>query len=165
MARLSKAEYWLTEEGLKLITHWKRNDVDEQDIAKKIGIAPSTFSEWKGRYPEIAEALKSGLEVCISDAEEALISKFKPYEVKETTVETWEDDIPIGKTGKTKKVKKTHKRVTNKTIMPDTTAIIFFLKAKAGWRENSETQDNEALNKLDAILNERRRNAFKQEAE
>jgi len=129
--RPSKVANWLTEDGLSMLTHWKRNDLTDAQIAEKIGIKPPTLNDWKKKYPQISEALKKGLEYCIKDAEEALVSKFQKYEYKETQIETWEEDG---------KVVRTHKKVTNKIVMPDTAAIIFFLKAKAGWRDNAEVK-------------------------
>lgn len=159
--RPTKAHNWITEDGLKMLTHYKRNDMTDAAIADKIGISPSTFDDWKSRYPQISAALKKGLEHCIADAEEALINKFKPYKYQEQTVETWEEYN--AKTGKMET--KTHKKIMERTALPDTAAIIFFLKAKAGWSENTEQTDTEALTRLDAILAERRKNAFKPEAE
>lgn len=154
MARLSNAETWLTEEGLKLIRHWKANDMKEADIAKKMGIGASTLSDWKGRHPEIAEALKKGLEDCIADAEEALFSKFKPYTYDEVRKEEWRvDSGKVGKNGEAvMKVREQHIVSTKKTVMPDTAAIIFFLKAKGGWRENSEIVDNSQVKKIAETL-------------
>lgn len=141
--RPSKIDQWRTEDGLAMMTHWKRNDLTDEEIAKKIGIARPTLIEWKKRYPDVADALKKGMEVAISDAEEALISKFQRYEYKETSVETWEE---------AGKVTKTHKKVTNRVFMPDTAAIIFFLKAKAGWRDNTDVRSA-----VDQISPERRK--------
>lgn len=154
MARPSKAEQWTTDDGLSLLTHWKRNDLTDAEIAKRIGIAPPTLKDWKNRFPTISEALKKGMEYCIADAEQALISKFKPYTYREEREEIWQ--VPTGETdenGKPKmRIKETHVIRNKKTVMPDTTAIIFFLKAKGGWRDNFEITDNTAIDKLDQIL-------------
>lgn len=127
--RPSKAEQWLTEDGLSMLTHWKRNDLTDAEIAKRIGIKPPTLNDWKKRFPKISEALKKGFEYTIKDAEEALVSKFKVQILTEKKTEIWEDED-----GK----KKRHIVTTERQIAPDTTAIIFFLKAKAGWRDNTD---------------------------
>lgn len=148
MARPSKVEQWLTEDGLAMLTHFKRNDLTDAQIAKRIGIAPTTLKDWKTRYPSISEALKKGFESCIADAEEALLNKFKPYSYEEERMEMWQ--IPTGEinpvTGKPEMtVREQHVVRVKKTVMPDTTAIIFFLKAKAGWRDNAELQKGSAI--------------------
>lgn len=154
MARPSKAEQWTTDDGLSLLTHWKRNGLTDVEIAKNIGIKPRTLSDWKERFPQINASLKNGLEYAVADAEQALISKFKPYTYREEREEIWQ--VPTGETdekGKPKmKIRETHVIRTKKTVMPDTTAIIFFLKAKGGWRDNYEITDNTAIDKLDQIL-------------
>ena len=154
MGRPSKVDSWLTEDGLLMLTHWKRNDLTDAQIAKKLGIAAPTLIDWKRKYPQISEALKKGLEYCIADAEKALISKFKPYTYEEERMELWQ--VPTGRkkaNGQQEmEIREQHVVRTKKTVMPDTTAIIFFLKAKGGWRDNYEITDNAAVDKLDKIL-------------
>lgn len=141
--RPSKVQQWLTEDGLSLLTHWKRNDLTDAEIASRIGIKPPTLFDWKTRYPRISEALKKGMDYSIADAEKALVEKFKVQTLTEEKEEIWQDAE-----GRTKK----HKIVTKRQVPPDTTAIIFFLKAKAGWRDNADIIDTSALVKLDEIL-------------
>lgn len=136
MGRPSKVEQWLTEDGLLLLTHWKRNDLSDIEIAKRIGISDKTLRTWKEKYIPISSALKKGLEYCVSDAEKALIEKFKKQTITEEREEIWQDE-----NGSLKK----HKTVTKKTVMPDTTAIIFFLKAKGGWRDNADAGGSNAV--------------------
>lgn len=143
MARPSKADQWLTDDGLLLLTHWKRNDLSDVEIAKRIGISSKTLGTWKERYLPISSALKKGLDYAVADAEKALVEKFKVQTITEEKEEVWQNDD-----GTIKK----HKIVTKKQIAPDTTAIIFFLKAKGGWRDNFEITDNTAIDKLDRIL-------------
>ena len=142
MGRPSKASQWITEDGLSLLSYWKRNDLTDEQIAEKIGIRPPTFVDWKRKYPQINEALKKGLEYAVADAEKAIIEKFKTQTIIEEREETWED-------GDSKRI---HRTVTKKQILPDTTAIIFFLKAKAGWRDNVDLSKA-----LSAITPERRK--------
>lgn len=143
MARPSKADQWLTDDGLLLLEHWKRNDLSDVEIAKRIGISSKTLCTWKERYLPISSALKKGLDYAVADAEKALVEKFKVQTITEEKEEVWQNDD-----GTIKK----HKIVTKKQIAPDTTAIIFFLKAKGGWRDNFEITDNSAIDKLDQIL-------------
>lgn len=142
MARPSKAEQWLTEDGLSLLTHWKRNDLSDIEIAKRIGISDKTLRSWKERYLPISSALKKGMAYAVADAEQALVSKFKTQTLTEEKEEVWQAED-----GSIKK----HKIVTKKQIPPDTTAIIFFLKAKAGWKDNSD------IKATVSIANERRK--------
>ena len=140
MARPSKVGQWLTEDGLSLLEHWKRNDLTDAEIAKKIGISPTTLKDWKDRYPPISEAIKKGFEYCLADAESALLLKFKPYTYEEEKKELWEVNTgEVDRAGKPIfETKGRHIVRTKKTVMPDTAAIIFFLKAKGGWKEAAD---------------------------
>ncbi len=129
MGRPSKAAAWTTEDRLQLITHWKRGGLTDKEVAEKIGIKQSTLVDWRNRYPQIYEALKKGFEESVIEAENALFSRFVKQTITEEKIEMWE--LPTGE------VKK-HKIVTKKEVLPDTTAIIFYLKAKGGWRDNMD---------------------------
>lgn len=79
--RKNKYEYWLTDDGLLLISGWSRNGMDQKQIARKIGIAHSTLSEWKMKYQEIGEALKNTAELADLQVENALWKKATGYRV------------------------------------------------------------------------------------
>ena len=143
MGRPSKAEAWITEDGLKMVTHWKREGLTDEEIAKKIGIAPPTLKDWKDRFPSFSEAIKKGFEESLIQAEEALMSRFTVQTITEEKEEVWQDGD-----GRLKK----HKTITKKQVMPDTTAIIFYLKSKGGWRDNVDL-----TKAVDTIPAERRR--------
>jgi len=129
MPKPSKVKGWLSEDRLNLLRHWKRNGLRDDEIAEKIGIRPRTLWDWKQAYPQISTALKNGFEDLVIDAEEALFSKFQIQTLTEEKEEVWQ-----GPDGTIKK----HKIVTKKQIPPDTTAIIFFLKSKANWKDGNE---------------------------
>lgn len=136
---------WLTEDRLKVIQMWKRAGLMDNEIAKKIGVRPQTISEWKSRFPEFAEAFKNGKEEADASAEDALFSLFKKQTLTETRVEEWTDA-----NGK----KRQHVIRTTKEVAPSVSAIIFYLKARAGWRDNDILTDTSAIEKLDQILKE-----------
>lgn len=57
-----KYEQWQTEEALELLRGWARAGLTDEDIAANMAISRSTLSEWKNKYPDIADALKRGRE-------------------------------------------------------------------------------------------------------
>ena len=71
MAR-GKFEYWLTEDGLTLLKGYARRGLNDEQIAAKMHIAPSTLYEWKKKFPEISEALKEGKDLPDIKMENAL---------------------------------------------------------------------------------------------
>ena len=133
----AKYSKWITEDGLILLQGWARGGLTEENIAKKCSVSPSTLSEWKNKFPEIAEALKEGKEVIDTLVENALLKRALGYEYIETTHERVkvgvdDDGQPIHEMALTKTV--------TKMVIPDTTAQIFWLKnrKKAEWRDNAE---------------------------
>lgn len=125
---------------------------DEQ-IAHNIGISVSTLYDWKNKYPEISESLKTGKEIIDVIVENALLKKAtgisklvkKPIKVKEVL---YEDG----------------KRVSEKEyieyadeeiyIPPDTTAQIFWLKNRKPdkWRDKPTTENTDILDRLDKVI-------------
>lgn len=93
----------------------------EGQIAKKLGIAPSTFELYKTKYPELVESLCQGKEILADDLKDSLRKKAKGYyytETKRTFIEN-ESGEQIGSV----KVEQTEKYAA-----PDTGAIHLLLK-------------------------------------
>ena len=58
---MAKADKWLKEKNLQKITEWAENEKNNiSDIARLMGISPSTFYEWKKKYPQIDGAFEQG---------------------------------------------------------------------------------------------------------
>ena len=140
---MAKINDWLENDKLILLEGWARDGLTDEQIAKNMGIAPSTLYEWKKKSKEFSESLKKGKEVIDFEVENALLKRALGYEYEE---ETYENGIL------TKKVKK--------QVPPDTTAQIFWLKNRQvkKWRDKVEIADNDAIKKLDELL-EAQRNA------
>ena len=140
---MAKINEWLEKDKLILLEGWARDGLTDEQIAKNIGINRTTLYDWKKKEANIADALKKGKEVIDFEVENALLKRALGYEYEE---ETYENGIL------TKKVK-TH-------VPPDTTAQIFWLKNRQvkKWRDKVEIADNDAIKKLDELL-EAQRNA------
>lgn len=123
---MAKGKYqrWLEPDGLLLLEGWARDGLTDEQIAENIGITATTLYEWKNRFPEISEALKKGKEVVDIRVENALLKRALGYEYTEERIEI------SGKDGR--KVIQ-----TVKTVLPDTTAQIFWLKNRRPdkWRD------------------------------
>lgn len=128
-----KYGYWLTDDGLLLLTAWARDGLTDEQLAAKCGITASTLYDWKKRFPEISEALKRGKEPVDVEVENALLKRALGYEYDEITRERAFDP----ETGEARMVET--KRVT-KHVPPDTTAQIFWLKNRRPdlWRDKTE---------------------------
>lgn len=124
---MAKGKYkrWLTAEGLALLKGWARDGLTDEQIAENMGIGRSTLYEWKGRYTDIADALKEGKEVADRHVENALYKRALGYEYDETTQELGEDgELVVTK-------------VVTKQERPDVVAQVFWLKNRKPqeWRK------------------------------
>lgn len=145
MAR-GKFEYWRTEDGLLQIAAWARDGLIDEQIAHNMGIRRSTLSEWKKRFPDIADALKKNKNIVDIEVENALYKRAVGYEYTEKTIEIDDD-------GK-KRVK-----VTKKRMAPETLAIIFFLKNRKpeDWRDKREVEVKGEISMTNALKAARER--------
>lgn len=95
-------------------------------MASQLGIRPSTFSEWKHRHAELAEAIKKGREKLISEGMDSLeisaLGRATGYMVTES--ETITEDSPRGQTTKTK--------TTLRHVPADPTLVIWLLSTHRG---------------------------------
>ena len=88
----------------------------EKQIAKQLGIAYSTFCDYKNKYPELSETTKGkDMRELVEELRSALVKKALGFEYKEKKEYIKEDPA----TGKPTK----YLEVVTKAALPDTTAI------------------------------------------
>jgi hypothetical protein len=134
---------------LKDISEWY-GEMDEGSIAKRLGIATSTFESYKKKYPELREALKKGKQELISDLKSSLKKKAKGYFYEETKTSIRQDD-----NGHEIKVIEKYKKYAH----PDTGAIHLLLKnLDPEWR-NDDSATLELKKEQLNIARERAENA------
>ncbi|UCC95818.1 MAG: helix-turn-helix domain-containing protein [Candidatus Omnitrophota bacterium] len=122
-----KLEY--AEQGYKLALE----GFTDKKIADFFNVNPDTIYEWQKVHPEFSESLKKGKDEFDSDViEKSLAKRAAGYEYKEVTKAPSKKVDP--KTGKAKLV--TIKEVT-KSVAPDPTSMIFWLKNRRPerWRD------------------------------
>ena len=135
---MAKINDWLENDKIKKKKGWARGGITDEQIAKNMGIAPSTLYEWKKKSKEFSESLKKGKELIDFEVENALLKRALGYEYEE---ETYENGIL------TKKVKK--------HVAPDTTAQIFWLKNRkpSSCKDKVETdEDREAVANASQVI-------------
>ena len=108
----SKANEWITEDGLLRIKGWARDGLSDKDIATKcLKIGISTFTLWKRKHESIKEALREGRAPEIVEIEDALKrNALGVFVIRETREETWDDG-----SGNTRK----HTVTITKELPPD----------------------------------------------
>lgn len=150
----NKAEAWTTPEGLETLRGLARRGLSDEDIAKAINVNRSTIYAWKKSYPEISNALKEGKLVADLAVESALFKKATGFTVTDTKTTSFLDK----ETGELVEGKA---EVTTKHVLPDTLAIMFWLKNRRPdlWKDKvqeqgdtTETQLNTYLTKLSDVI-------------
>lgn len=68
-----KKDYWLTEEGLILLTGWATDGLTNEEIAEKMQVSVPTFYRWQREEPAIKTALRSGKDVVDYKVEGSLL--------------------------------------------------------------------------------------------
>ena len=124
---IGKYKEWLTPEGLATIEGYARDGLNDNEIAKKLHITPSTFYEWLKNFSEIKETIKKA-RVPVNEIVEKTFfdTKLKPQTVVETITEkTIHRDAEGNIKSSTEHVKK-----QERYIPADTTAMLFYMKCR-----------------------------------
>lgn len=157
---MAKGKYkeWLEPEKLTLLQGWRRDGLTYAQIALNMGIDEGTLYVWVRKHPPIKEALRKGEEVMIYEVENALYKSAIGYDVTET--DQTETIAPDGSRTVTKHARKRH-------IPPSVGSICFILKNRRSskWQDKPIVEDTTALEKLDEILKEAKKNAVQPETE
>ena len=116
---------------LKDIPKWYET-MTEGQIARKLGIAPSTFENYKLQYPELVDCLQQGKELLVDELKDTLRKKAKGYYYTETKQSYLKDEN--GNVTGLVKVEE-----TEKYAQPDTGAIHLLLKnLDDDWRNDDK---------------------------
>jgi len=131
-------------DSLIRIAVYARNGLSEAQIAKNFGISYRTFCRAK-KDPDvgdkICQALMQTKEVVDFEVENMLYKRAMGYEYDEV-----KEEYEMGVL--------TKRTITKKTVVPDTSAQIFWLKNRkpTEWRDRREVDNTVALEKLDEVL-------------
>lgn len=114
---------------LKEIQEWIQ-ELDERQIAvERLGIAVSTWENYKKKYPELRDALRKGKTQLVSDLKASLRKKAKGYTYEETKTVIRDEG------GKKVQIIEKYKRYAH----PDTGAIHLLLKnLDPEWRNDDK---------------------------
>jgi len=116
---------------LSEIGQWYREGAIDEDVAKKLGIAKVTLWRYISIHEELAKVVNRGKDIADAEVEAALYRRAVGFEYVEETVKT--RPAP-GENGAEIVVER---KTTTKTVLPDTTAGIFWLKNRQPerWRD------------------------------
>lgn len=131
-----------------MLQGWARDGLTDEQIAHNMGIGVRTLYEWFNRFPQMLQTIKKGKSPVDVEVENALLKRALGYTYDDIIEE--EETLPSGKT-------RSYKRTVTKTVPPDVTAQIFWLKNRkpAQWRDKPEPPiSTEAMERLDEVLSE-----------
>lgn len=140
--RRNKFEFWLTEEGLTLLEGWARDGLTDQDIAQQCKVSRSTLSEWKRKYIEIDEALKSGKDIADYNVERSLYKKCVGHYAKIEQAFKCKE-VYYDENGNRCERETIQVAEVDKFIAPDTMAIAIWLNNRRPdkWRRNAGKEE------------------------
>jgi transcriptional regulator with XRE-family HTH domain len=129
---------------LNRIPKWRRDGMTEEQVAKRCGVAYSTFREYMKIHSALSAAIKTSREELIEELEDSLYKRAMGYNLLETKTESEGE-------GEERKITKIV--TTTKHLPPDTGALIFALKNLKGdkWR-NVERMEVSASEETSNIL-------------
>lgn len=116
MAKRGRKSKYFThvEPYLDEISEWSET-MTESQIAKKLGVGKTAWSEYKTKYPKLSESIKKGRQNLVIELKSVLIKKAQGYEYEEKKIITDSDGY-------------TRKEVTQRYAHPDVAAINLLLK-------------------------------------
>ena len=87
---MSKFKDWLEGDGLLKLEGWARDGLTDEQISRNMGIAYSTFREWKKKYSAFSAVLKRSKDVVDREVENALFKRAMGYKYGEVTFDRGE---------------------------------------------------------------------------
>lgn len=140
--------FWLSDDGLTLITGWRRSGVSIKEIAtQNIGVSLTAFFGWCKQSDKLKKACANGKDIANYSVEDSLYKRAVGYDYYE---ETWE--LVEGELVKTREIKK--------HVPPDVKAILSWLynRKPECWRSIQEplesTQYTETIKSILVAMHE-----------
>ncbi|MEN8907930.1 MAG: hypothetical protein ABF289_18415 [Clostridiales bacterium] len=139
---------------LDLIEGWRKEGYSEKWVADELNVGYSTLSEYKAKYPELAEALKASKARLVNNLKNALYKEAMGYEYDEVTEELelspYEEEID-GKVVEKHKIEKIKRKKTKKKVRGNANLLIF---AVCNLDPNWKRIDKEVIEDIkDALAN------------
>lgn len=70
---MARSKWEVIKDKLILVEGWAREGLNNEQIAKNLGINPDTLYQYQKKYPEFSETLKKGKEIVDYEVENALL--------------------------------------------------------------------------------------------
>lgn len=126
--RRAKYQDWLEPENLEKLSNWAARGCTMAEMANNMRVSRQTLTVWMNRFEPIANAIKTGRMLSVETIENYLFKSAVGEVYEETTVTN-----PDGS-----------KLVKKRKLPPSVSAQIFFLKNRAGYRDNPPDMPSQA---------------------
>ena len=144
MARKSKAEEWLTPDGLLRVKGWARDGLKDAEIWGNMGIGKTLFYEMQNQFPEFADALKQGKAPVDITVEDALLTSAlgQIVTVREPIKLKTKKQLKDKGTSEEERIEYVERQIY---IPPNVTAQIFWSKNRRPdkWRDKPVYEEDE----------------------
>lgn len=139
----SKAEDWLTEDGLALLECWARDGLTDEQIADNMEIDVRTLYRWKNKHSQICQSLKKNKGIADYQVQNALFKSATGYTETHTTQKVTKDGDVVDY------------EVTT-YYPPNPTSIIYWLKNRKPneWRDKQQEKNDDESNKKVVIVDD-----------
>jgi len=128
-------------------------------IAEALNITTETLNQWRIKYPDFSDSIKSGKDKTDDEVELSLLSRAKGMKVKKVRViQIGDERIEVDGEGRKFVVKSVRKEMSEDEIPPDTAAAFIWLKNRRRdtWRDKHDLEltgrDGAPLEKTIIIL-------------
>lgn len=122
---------------LNQILEWTKSGATEKEICTALGIAVSTFNEYKKMYSELSDTLRAGRQNVVLNIKAALLQRALGYD--------YEERKGVQRGGQTINVE-----IYKRHVPPDTTAAAMLLRnLDDGWRDKDAATTDIKQQELD----------------
>lgn len=107
-------------------------------IAEALHISPDTLNQWRIRYPDFSESIKTGKDKTDDEVELSLLSRAKGMKVKKVRIiQIGDERLEVDGDGREWRVTAKRKEMSEDEIPPDTAAAFIWLKNRrpAHWKD------------------------------
>lgn len=134
-AKRNAYDRWSAPSQLERVTNWAAKGCTMAELAKNMGVSPSTLYKWQAQHPEMADAIEAGRMLGVEAVENSLFRQAVGDVYEEQTI-TEKQVMPDG-------TERVHVRKVRIKKAPSTSAAIFYLKNRAGYSDNPSAKPNE----------------------
>lgn len=131
--RAARKRFWLSDDGIQLVSGFRREGASLERIAYLIGISASTLTKWRTQEPRLEGAIRQTDDLVNASVENALLMRALGYTAVEVIEELVEGEMRVV-------------RRVEKPVPPDTKACLSWLYSRRSdrWRAQQEPLDASA---------------------